>query len=69
MNNKEAIKKLVKLLKDYKQIIAAIICCLFVSTIINLYVPLLSRQIMDDGFLGGNRILLVKLVLCSFLSI
>lgn len=40
--------------------------CLVVSTGLNLCVPLLSSSIMDDGFIGGNKVLLIQLVLCSF---
>ena len=67
MSNKEAVQKLLALLNSYKRVIAVIIGCLFISTILNLCVPLLSRRIMDDGFIGGNKELLINLVLCSFL--
>ena len=29
-------------------------------------IPLLSRRIMDDGFIGGDKELLVELVVSSF---
>lgn len=67
MSNKEAVWKLLALLKNYKKVIAVIVGCLFLSTGLNLCVPLISRQIMDDGFIGGNRERLIKLVLCSLL--
>lgn len=67
MSNKEAVQKLLALLKNYKKVIAVIVGCLFLSTGLNLCVPLISRQIMDDGFIGGNRERLIKLVLCSLL--
>ena len=65
MSNKEAVGKLIGLLKRYKKIIAVIITCLLVSTGLNLCIPLISRQIMDDGFIGGNKSLLIKLVLIT----
>lgn len=65
MNNKEALKKLLGLLKGHRRMIAVIIGCLLVSTGLNLCVPLISKQIMDDGFIGGNKSLLIKLVLLS----
>lgn len=65
MSNKEAVQKLIGLLKGYKKIIAIIVSCLLVSTGLNLCVPLISRRIMDDGFIGGNKSLLIKLVLLS----
>lgn len=55
MDNKEAVKRLLLLLKRYKKTIIAIVGCLFISTGLNLCVPLLSRRIMDDGFIGGNK--------------
>lgn len=67
MSNKEAVQKLLALLKNYKKVIAVIVGCLFLSTGLNLCVPLISRQIMDDGFIGGNRERLIKLVLYSLL--
>lgn len=65
MDNKEAVKKLFLLLNRYREIIVVIICCLFISTGLNLCIPLISRRIMDDGFIGGNKKLLIKMVLIS----
>lgn len=65
MDNKEAVKKLFLLLNRYREIIVIIICCLFISTGLNLCIPLISRRIMDDGFIGGNKKLLIKMVLIS----
>lgn len=67
MSNREAVRKLLALLKDYIKIISIIFGCLLISTVLNLCVPLLSRRIMDDGFIGGNKELLIKLVLCSLM--
>ena len=65
MDNKEAVKKLLLLLGKYKKTIAVIVGCLLISTGLNLCVPLISRRIMDDGFIGGNKKLLIELVLAS----
>lgn len=67
MSNREAVRKLLALLKDYTKIISIIFGYLLISTVLNLCVPLLSRRIMDDGFIGGNKELLIKLVLCSLM--
>lgn len=67
MSNKVAVKKLLMLLKDYRKIIALIIGCLLISTGLNMCIPLLNRRIMDDGFIGGNKEMLIKLVICSLL--
>ncbi len=66
MSNKEAIRRLIVLISNYKKTIAVIMICLIVSTGLNLCVPLLSSSIMDDGFIGGNKTLLIQLVLCTF---
>lgn len=65
MDNKEAVKRLLLLLNRYKKTIIAIVCCLFISTGLNLCIPLISQRIMDDGFIGGNKKLLIELVLAS----
>lgn len=65
MSDKDAVKKLLSLLKTYKKVIAIIFFCLLASTGLNLCIPLISKYIMDAGFLGGDRKLLVSLVLLS----
>lgn len=51
--------------KGYEKSLLIIMGGLFVSSGLNLCIPLLSRQIMDVGFMGGNYGLLVKLVLLT----
>ena len=65
MSNKEAVRRLLLLLGKYKKTIVVIVGCLLISTGLNLCVPLISRRIMDDGFIGGNKKLLIELVLVS----
>ena len=65
MSNKEAVKRLLLLLDKYKKTIVVIVGCLLVSNGLNLCVPLISRRIMDDGFIGENKKLLIELVLVS----
>lgn len=65
MSNKEAVRRLLLLLGKYKKTIVVIVGCLLASTGLNLCVPLISRRIMDDGFIGGNKKLLIELVLVS----
>ncbi|WMC93053.1 ABC transporter ATP-binding protein [Kineothrix sp. MB12-C1] len=65
MSDKDAVKNLVRLLGDYKKTICIIFACLIVSTGLNLCIPLLSRNIMDYGFIGGNKQLLIQLVVLS----
>ena len=65
MDNREAVKRLILLLNRYRRTIIVIIGCLFISTGLNLCIPLINRRVMDDGFIGGNKRLLVELVLIS----
>lgn len=65
MNDRDAVKRLILLLIDHKKTIIVIFCCLFISTVLNLFIPLISRRIMDDGFIGGDKKLLVDLVFIS----
>ena len=65
MTEKDTIHKLKYLLFEYRGKILIIIGCLLVSEGLNLCIPLISKQIMDEGFLGGDRALLVKLVLLT----
>lgn len=67
MSNKQAVKKLLGLLTGYKKTIAFIMACLLVSTGLNLCIPILSKHIMDDGFIGRDIRLLIALVLLSTL--
>lgn len=65
MSDNEAIKRLIALLKHHKKVITVIISYLIISTGLSLCIPLLSKAIMDEGFIGGNKSLLVKMILCS----
>lgn len=67
MDNKVIVHKLLGLLKDHISTISFIIFCLLISTGLNLCIPLINRRIMDDGFIGGNKDLLIKLVLSSLI--
>lgn len=65
MSNKEAVRRLLGLLKEYKKKLIIIVGCLLFSVLLNLCIPLLSRRIMDEGFIAGNQSILIKLVLLS----
>lgn len=65
MNNIDEIKKLINLLKPYIKIITFIMICLFISVGINMLLPLLTKDIMDKGFIAGNYKELVKLVIIT----
>lgn len=65
MSNKEAIRKLLSLLTGYKKQIAFIMFFMVLSTGLNMCMPLFSRSIMDDGFIGGNQPLLILLSVSS----
>ena len=66
MTDKQAVRKLIGLLTEYKWTICMIIASLILSTILNFCIPLISRRIMDDGFVAGDKSLLIKLAIASF---
>lgn len=63
--NKEY-KYLLNLITDYRKSIFIIFIFLIVSTLINLIFPLISKTIMDEGFIGKDFDLLIKLILFVF---
>ncbi len=67
MTDKQAVIRLVKLITKYKLTINLIMGGLIVSTILNFAIPLVSRKIMDDGFIAGNKNLIIFFALASFL--
>lgn len=67
MSNSEAGRKLLDLLKKYNKTIAVIIGYLLFSTALSLCIPLISRQIMDAGFIGRDQNLLIQLTVILML--
>ncbi|MCI9127852.1 MAG: ABC transporter ATP-binding protein [Eubacterium sp.] len=66
MAEKDIIHKLKYLLYGHRRKIFIIFGCLLISTGLNLCIPFISKGIMDEGFIGGNKNILLYLVLCSF---
>ncbi len=64
--NKILFKKIFKLLKPYIRKISMIFLCIFVSAGINMLLPLLSKQIMDNGLLEKNLSVVVKYSVITF---
>ena len=58
--NKEIYLRLFKLLKPYFKKISLIFVCIIASAGINMLIPLLSKQIMDNGLLAKNFTVVVK---------
>lgn len=67
MTEKDIIHKLKCLLYEYRRKIFIIFACLLISTGLNLCIPLISKRIMDDGFIGGDKNILLYFVVCSFI--
>lgn len=65
MTDKEALYKLFGIINRFKMNIFIIICCLLLSTGLNLCIPLISRSIMDEGFIGRDQRKLLQLVMVS----
>lgn len=66
MSNREAVNRLLRLLSGYKGTILFIMCCLLVSAGLNLCLPILNRDVMDKGFIGGDKKTLIFYVILSF---
>ncbi len=67
MKNKDIVRKLFAILKKYKKSIAIIMCLMMLSIGLNLCIPLISKHIMDDGFINGNRKVVMQLVAFTFI--
>lgn len=66
MTEKDIIHKLKYLLYEHRRKILIIFGCLLISTGLNLCIPLISKGIMDEGFIGGDKNILLYFVVCSF---
>lgn len=66
MRDRDVIIRLLKLLKIHTRSIIFIFICLFISAGINIALPLISKEIMDKGFINGDYNLLIILALTSF---
>lgn len=62
MNEKKALYQLLMLFNGFWINISMVIICLIISAGLSLCVPLISKEIMDEGFLNGNKALLINLV-------
>lgn len=54
MSTNKCLKKILKLFGEYKRNIIIILICLTVSSVINLFIPLMNKEIMDNGFVKGD---------------
>lgn len=59
MTEKDIIHKLTYLLHGHRRKIFIIFGCLLISTGLNLCIPFISKEIMDEGFIGGNKIFVI----------
>ncbi len=67
--NKPIIKKMLLLFRPYIKNVVIVVSCMALSAGINTLIPLLSKQIVDNGLLGDNFNILVKFVAASFLLV
>ena len=67
MDERKNIKKLLRLLLTYKKKIAIIILSVLMSTGLNCYIPIINKRIMDEGFIGKDFNILIKLSLLMLL--
>lgn len=67
--DKKTLKKLLLLFKPYIKNIIIIFICMIASAGVSTLIPLISRQIVDNGLINNDFTLLIKLVLASFLLV
>ncbi|AGX44667.1 ABC transporter ATP-binding protein [Clostridium saccharobutylicum] len=66
MRNKETIYKLINLLKGNGRKVSVIIFFLLISSLISIISPLISKNIMDKGFLSNNKWTVIYYSLLAF---
>lgn len=66
---KASVSELLKLLLPYKFGISGIILILILNAIFSLILPLLSKSIMDDGFIGGDQGVLILRVMQTLILV
>lgn len=64
---KKIVLQLWNLLNPYKKNMLIIILCLLISAGFNLLLPIINSLMVDEGFIAGNKFLLIKLVLIMLL--
>lgn len=69
MTDKNAIKKLLLLFKPYKRSIIILMYFLIISTILNFFIPLFQKKIMDDGFLNNDFKIVLLYTIISFILV
>ena len=60
------LKKIFLLLSPYKFQVIIIFIFVILTSVCSIFIPLLSKDIMDKGFIGQDYSLLIKLILVSF---
>lgn len=64
--NKEIIKKIIKLFKPYKWKIVMVVSTILISSCLNLILPIINQKLMDEGLIVQDLNVIIK---CSILSL
>ncbi|BDB02997.1 ABC transporter ATP-binding protein [Clostridium botulinum] len=67
MDNNYLIKELLKMLKPYRKKLLGIIACLVLTLGINLSIPMLTKVLMDQGFIRQNKNVLFLTIFAIFI--
>ncbi|WP_251860979.1 ABC transporter ATP-binding protein [Clostridium sp. Marseille-Q2269] len=67
MDNNYLIKELLKILKPYRKKIIGIMFFLVITSGINLLIPMLTKVLMDKGFIGKNKNILFLTIFSIFI--
>ncbi|EQB3122669.1 ABC transporter transmembrane domain-containing protein, partial [Clostridium botulinum] len=64
--NKNILKKTIKLLNPYKKYIVYIILCMIGSCLISMILPLVNKELMDNGLIEKNIKVIINLCIVNF---
>lgn len=66
---REIIKRILSLFKPHRKKIIIVIACICITSVINMFLPLISQRIIDQGILRQEISLVIKLAGLSFLFV
>ncbi|WP_422678783.1 ABC transporter ATP-binding protein [Clostridium botulinum] len=66
VENKNILKKTIKLLNPYKKYIVYIILCMIGSCLISMILPLVNKELMDNGLIEKNIKVIINLCIVNF---
>lgn len=69
IKDKKVVKEIINLFKPYSKKFVLIIATMILGTIISMLIPIIAKNIMDEGLINRNVVIVIKYSLISFLVI